>query len=169
MDDRQCRGPRGPPCRCLGLAPTPALRPGGAIRTLTPFFFLLWHPLSDVWWLPTNRHRLPTNRHRLHTNRHRLPTNHHRLHTYRHRLRIGHSEFFFFSLRHPLPATCRATSVRSSIRCHGPSAGALRGPFLSWSVLSLSSLAVLSCQVALSRLCSDPPPFPHSWHPPLPS
>ena len=27
-------------------------------------FFLLWHPLSDVWWLPTNRDRLPTNRHR---------------------------------------------------------------------------------------------------------
>ena len=37
---------------------------GGAIRTLTLFFFLLWHPLSDVWWLSTNRHRLPTNRHR---------------------------------------------------------------------------------------------------------
>ena len=60
--------------------------PGGAIRTLTPLFFLLWHPLSDVWWLPTNRHRLPTNRHRLPTNRHRLPTNRHRLHTNCHRL-----------------------------------------------------------------------------------
>ena len=58
---------------------------GGAIRTLT-LFFLLWHPLSDVWWLPTNRHRLQTNRHRLHTNRHRLHTNRHRLHTNRHRL-----------------------------------------------------------------------------------
>ena len=65
---------------------------GGAIRTLT-LLFLLWHPLSDVWWLPTNRHRLPTNRHGLHTNRHRLhanrhwlPTNRHRLHTNRHRL-----------------------------------------------------------------------------------
>ena len=73
------------------------------------FFFILWHPLSDVWWLPSNRHRLPTNRHRLPTNRHRLHTNRHRLHTNRHRLptnshrlptgiigRIGHSEFFFF-------------------------------------------------------------------------
>ena len=27
------------------------------IRTLTLFLLLLWHPLSDVWWLPTNRHR----------------------------------------------------------------------------------------------------------------
>ena len=75
--------------------------PGGAIRTLTLFFFLLWHPLSDVWWrptnrhrLPTNRHRLPTNRHRLHTNRHRLPTGRHRLHTNRHRLHTN---------RHRLP------------------------------------------------------------------
>ena len=49
-------------------------------------FFLLWHPLSDVWWLHTNRHRLHTNRHRLHTDRHRLHTNRHRLHTNRHRL-----------------------------------------------------------------------------------
>ena len=56
----------------------PLSRTGGAIRTLTLFFFLLWHPLSDVWWLPTNRHRLPTNRHRLPTNRHWLPTNRHR-------------------------------------------------------------------------------------------
>ena len=54
---------------------------GVAIRTLSLFFFLLRQPLSDVWWLPTNRHRLPTNRHR-------LPTN--RLHTNR-----LHSEFFF--------------------------------------------------------------------------
>ena len=38
---------------------------GGAIRTLTLFFFILWHPLSDVWWLLTNRHRLHTNRRRL--------------------------------------------------------------------------------------------------------
>ena len=73
----------------------------GCHKDAHPFFFLLWHPLSDVWWLPTNRHRLPTNRHRLptnrhwlHTNRHRLPTNRHRLPTGRHR--IGHSEFFFF-------------------------------------------------------------------------
>ena len=50
------------------------------------FFFLLRQPLSDVWWLPTNRHRLPTNRHRLPTNRHQLPTNRHQLHTNRHRL-----------------------------------------------------------------------------------
>ena len=56
---------------------------GGAIRTLTLFFlFLLWHPLSDVWWLPTNRHRLHTNRHRLPTNCHRLSTNRHRLPSY---------------------------------------------------------------------------------------
>ena len=61
-------------------------QPGVAIRTLSLFFFLLRQPLSDVWWLPTNRHRLPTNRHRLHTNRHRLPTNRHRLPTNRHRL-----------------------------------------------------------------------------------
>ena len=59
---------------------------GVAIRTLSLFFFLLRQPLSDVWWLPTNRHRLPTNRHRLHTNRYQLPTNRHRLHTNRHRL-----------------------------------------------------------------------------------
>ena len=48
---------------------------GVAIRTLSLFFFLLRQPLSDVCWLPTNRHRLPTNRHRLPTNRHRLHTN----------------------------------------------------------------------------------------------
>ena len=35
-----------PPSPPLSQSP-----PGGAIRTLT-LFFLLWHPLSDVWWLP---------------------------------------------------------------------------------------------------------------------
>ena len=58
----------------------------GCHKDAQPFFFLLRQPLSDVWWLPTNRHRLPTNRHRLHTNRYQLPTNRHRLHTNRHRL-----------------------------------------------------------------------------------
>ena len=67
----------------------------GCHRDAQPFFFfLLRQPLSDVWWLPTNRHRLPTNRHRLHTNRHRLHTNRHRLHTNRHRLHTN---------RHRLP------------------------------------------------------------------
>ena len=90
---------------CAGLQ---VAGPGGAMRTLT-LFFLLWHPLSDVWWLPTNRHRLHTNRHRLPTNRHRLPTNRHQLHTNRHRLPTGcHRRacwtlrVFFFSLWHPL-------------------------------------------------------------------
>ena len=69
----------------LGAGGGAALEAGVAIRTLSLFFFLLRQPLSDVWWLPTNRHRLPTNRHRLPTNRHRLPTNRHRLHTNRHR------------------------------------------------------------------------------------
>ena len=83
---------QAPACPCFRIrewlasflprAPTP----GVAIRTLGLFFFLLRQPLSDVWWLPTNRHRLPTNRHRLHTNRHRLHTNRHRLPTNRHRL-----------------------------------------------------------------------------------
>ena len=36
----------------------------GCHKDAHPFFFKLWHPLSDVLWLPTNRHRLPTNRHR---------------------------------------------------------------------------------------------------------
>ena len=58
----------------------------GCHKDAQPFFFLLRQPLSDVWWLPTNRHRLPTNRHWLHTNHHRLPTNRHRLPTNRHRL-----------------------------------------------------------------------------------
>ena len=53
------------------FAPPPWAR--GCHKDAHPFF-LLWHPLSDVWCLPTNRHRLPTNRHRLPTNRHRLPT-----------------------------------------------------------------------------------------------
>ena len=66
----------------------------GCNKDAHPFFFLLWHPLSDVWWLPTNRQRLHTNRHRLHINRHRLPTNRHRLHTNRHRLHTN---------RHRLP------------------------------------------------------------------
>ena len=58
---------------------------GVAIRTLSLFFlFLLRQPFSDVWWVPTNRHRLPTNRHRLHTNCHRLHTNRHQLPTNRH-------------------------------------------------------------------------------------
>ena len=68
------------------------------------FLFLLRQPLSDFWWLPTNRHRLPSNRHRLHTNRHRLhtnrhqlPTNRHQLHTNRHRLPTN---------RHRLPTNC---------------------------------------------------------------
>ena len=100
----------------------------GCHKDAHPPFFLLWHPISDVWWLPTNRHRLPTNRHRLptnhhrlHTNRHRLPTNRHQLCTNRHRLptnrhrlptnrhwlptgivgRIGHSEFFFSFITAP--------------------------------------------------------------------
>ena len=60
------------------------------------FYFLLWHPLSEVWWLPTNRHRLPTNRHRLYTNRHRLPTNHHRLSYGRHRRAYETLRVFFF-------------------------------------------------------------------------
>ena len=83
------------------------------------FFLLLWHPLSDVWWLPTNRHRLSTNRHRLPTNRHRLPTNRHWLHTNRHRLPTNRHwlptgrhrraywtlQVFFFSLWHPMRMT----------------------------------------------------------------
>ena len=64
-------------------------------------FFLLWHPLSDVWWLSTNRHRLPTNRHRLPTNRHRLPTNRHRLPTNRHRLPTNRHRLH--TNRHRLP------------------------------------------------------------------
>ena len=63
----------------------------------------LWHPLSEIWWLPTNRHRLhtnrhqlPTNRHRLHTNRHQLPTNRHRLSTGRHRGAYWTLRVFFF-------------------------------------------------------------------------
>ena len=75
--------------------------PGGAIRTLTPFFLLLWHPLSDVWWLPTNRHRLHTNRHRLHTNRHRLHTNRHRLPTGRHHRVYWTLRVFFFHYSTP--------------------------------------------------------------------
>ena len=87
---------------------------GGAIRTLTLFFFfLLWHPLSDVWWLPTNRHRLPTKRHRLHINRHRLPTNRHRLPTGRHHraywtLRV----FLFYFITAP-------PGVKGAPQCHG--------------------------------------------------
>ena len=61
----------------------------GCHKDAHPFFFLLWHPLSDVWYLPTNRHQLHTNHHRLPTNRHRLPTGHIVG-------RIGHSEFFCF-------------------------------------------------------------------------
>ena len=49
----------------------------GCHKDAHPPLFLLWHPLSDVLRLPTNRHRLPTNRHLLHTNRHRPPTNRH--------------------------------------------------------------------------------------------
>ena len=48
--------------------------PRGCHKDTHPFsflFFSLWHPLSDVWWLPTNRHQLHTNRARLPTNRHR--------------------------------------------------------------------------------------------------
>ena len=82
--------------------------PGVAIRTLSLFFFLLRQPLSDVWWLSTNRHRLPTNRHRLPTNRHRLPTNRHRLHTNRHRLhtnrhRLPTNRHRLHTNRHRLP------------------------------------------------------------------
>ena len=105
------------------LRPPPLLR--GCHKDAHPFFlffFLLWHPLSDVWWLPTNRHRLPTNRHwlptnrhrlttnrhRLPTNRHRLPTNHHRLHTNRHRLptnrhRLTTNRHWLHTNRHRLP------------------------------------------------------------------
>ena len=78
------------------------LAAGVAIRTLSLFFFfLLRQPLSDVWWLPTNRHRLPTNRHRLPTNRHRLHTNRHRLHTNRHRLHTNRHRLH--TNRHQLP------------------------------------------------------------------
>ena len=87
-------------------------------------FFLLWHPLSDVWWLPTNRHRTHTNRHRLHTNRHRLPTNRHRLPTNRHRLPTGRHRraywtlrVFFFPLRHPLPLAPRPDEPRLARTC----------------------------------------------------
>ena len=81
---------------------------GVAIRTLSLFFFLLRQPLSGVWWLPTNRHRLHTNRHRLHTNRHRLPTNRHRLPTNRHRLptnrhRLHTNRHRLHTNRHRLP------------------------------------------------------------------
>ena len=114
----------GVPCRC----------PRGCHKVAHPFFFLLWHPLSDVRWLPTNRHRLHTNRHRLHTNchglptnRHRLPTNRHRLHTNRHRLpaaivgRIGHSEFFFFPLWHPLRCPlCPCPATWPNATAHAP-------------------------------------------------
>ena len=78
----------------------------GCHKDAHPFFFLLRHPLSDVWWLPTNRHRLhtnrhrlPTNRHRLPTNRHRLPTNRHRLPTNRHRLPTGRHRRAYWTLR----------------------------------------------------------------------
>ena len=71
-------------------------------------FFFFTKALSDVWWLPTNRHRLPTNCHRLHTNRyqlptnrHRLPTNRHRLHTNRHRLHTNRHRLH--TNRHRLP------------------------------------------------------------------
>ena len=103
---------------------------GGAIRTLTLFFFfLLWHPLSDVWWLPTNRHRLPTNRHRLPTNRHRLPTNRHRLPTNRHRLPTGRHRraywtlrvFFFFSLWHPLALGVSGQEILGDRQCRAAS------------------------------------------------
>ena len=85
--------------RCSGLCGRVVGR--GCHQDAHLFFFLLWHPLSDVWWLPTNRHRLPTNRHWLHTNAIGYP------------LaaivgRIGHSEFFFLSLRHPLVVGGRA-------------------------------------------------------------
>ena len=76
----------------------PTSHSGGVIRTLT-LFFLLWHPLSDVWWLPTNRHRLHTNRHRLPTNRHRLPTGRHRRAYWT--LRV----FFFFITAPPAPTS----------------------------------------------------------------
>ena len=36
-----CRSSRRPPS------------PRGCHKDAHPFFFLLWHPLSDVWWLPT--------------------------------------------------------------------------------------------------------------------
>ena len=65
------------------------------------FFFLLWHPLCDVWWLPTNRHRLHTNRHRLPTNRHRLPTNRHRTPTGRHRRAYWTLRVFFYFITAP--------------------------------------------------------------------
>ena len=82
------------------------------------FFFLLRQPLSDVWWLPTNRHRLPTNRHRLHTNRHQLHTNRHRLPTNRHQLPTGRHHraywtlrvFFYILLWQPLRA-CQALAL----------------------------------------------------------
>ena len=75
---------------------------GVAIRTLSLFFFffLLRQPLSDVWWLPTNRHRLPTNRHRLHTNRHRLHTNRH------HRAYWTLRVFFIFYYGNPRRLQC---------------------------------------------------------------
>ena len=78
---------------------SPQRSPGVAIGTLSLFFFLLRQPLSDVWWLPTNRHRLHTNRHRLHTNRHRLHTNRHRLPTNRHRLPTGRHHRAYWTLR----------------------------------------------------------------------
>ena len=90
--------PQDCPTCCRAPDPT-QLKAGGAIRTLTLFFFLLWHPLSDVWWLLTNRHRLPTNRHRLPTNRHRLPTDRHRLPTNCQRLPTGRHHRAYWTLR----------------------------------------------------------------------
>ena len=100
-------------------------RAGGAIRTLTLFFFLLWHPLSDVWWLPTNRHRLPTTRHRLPTTRHRLHTNCHRLPTTRHRLPTGCRRraywtlrvVFFFITAPPAGEPCKGPCVAKGPQC----------------------------------------------------
>ena len=92
---------------------------GDVIRTLTLFFFL-WHPLSDDWWLLTNRHRLHTNRHRLHTNRHRRAY---------WTLRV----FFLFSLRHPLRWRCCAV-LSACVAFTGRAVRECNCVFLVWYV-----------------------------------
>ena len=103
-------GPQDPVAALEEGAALPNCAAGVAIRTLSLFFFLLRQPLSDVWWLPTNRHRLHTNRHRLPTNRHRLPTNCHQLPTGRHHRAYWTLRVFFFIFYYGNPC-CAVTLV----------------------------------------------------------
>ena len=129
----------------------------GCHKDAQPFFFLLRQPLSDVWWLPTNRHRLPTNRHRLHTNRHRLHTNRHRLHTNRHRLptnrhRLPTNRHRLHTNRHRLPTNRHQLPTGHHHRAYWT----LR---LFFFLIIMATPGYEPCYCRLRNVCARAPPY----------